>query len=205
MTTLAANSPREFELPEAYIDDQPVIASDIIYEGAAVGDNGSGYMRPLVAGDPFRGFALLKVDNSQGSAGDRKVKLQKKGAVVLSISSLAITDVGKPVYASDDNTFTLTKGSNSAIGRVVRWISTGKGLVAFDVHRGGVGLVGEMTDNTNGTADGTVADVSTAVTGVDGTGNNAASKTDVDSRLTTIDANFADLADKVNLLARLVG
>lgn len=50
------------------------------------------------------------------------------------------------------------------------------------------------------TPDETVADVSTVVTGVDGTASNAASKVDVDARLVAIDSNFADLARKINNL-----
>ena len=43
----------------------------------------------------------------------------------------------------------------------------------------------KLTDSTSGTTDGTLAAVSAAVTGVDGTGSNAASKADVDARPTT--------------------
>lgn len=60
---------------------------------------------------------------------------------------------------------------------------------------------GSLTENSGETSpDETIADVSTAVTGVDGTGSNAASKADVDSRLTAIDSNIADLAAKLNAL-----
>lgn len=55
-----------------------------------------------------------------------------------------------------------------------------------------------LSDMTGGTADQTVADVSTAVTGVNGTGDNAASKADVDTRLSDINANFCDITDDVN-------
>lgn len=154
MTTLAVDKPRTYELGD--LNEFPVIASDIIYEGAAVGDNGSGYARPLAAGDPFRGFAIEKVDNSTGAAGDKRVKVKKWGEAVLPITSLAITDVGKAVYASDDDTFTLTAGSNSHIGFVSRWIATGSGVVAFAV-RGGV--LTALTDNSGGTASDTIADV----------------------------------------------
>lgn len=131
MTTLAADNPRTYELGD--LGDFPVIASDIIYEGAAVGENGSGYSRPLQAGDAFQGFALEQADNSAGSAGDINVHVRRRGRVVLSISALAITaNDHPPVYASDDNTFTLTRGSNSFVGVVSHWISTGLAVVEFD-------------------------------------------------------------------------
>src|SRR5688572_1318353 len=129
MATLAANKPRTWELGE--LNDLPVIATDIIYEGAAVGDNGSGYMRPLVSGDPFRGFALKKADNAAGAAGDIKVHLQTEGRAPLPVAGAsALTDVGKAVYATDDDTFTLTAGG-SRIGYVKRWVESTTCIVQF--------------------------------------------------------------------------
>ena len=60
--------------------------------------------------------------------------------------------------------------------------------------------VSKLTNSTGGMTNGTVADVSSVVTGVDGTGSNAASKSDVDSRLTAINDNIAELTEKVNEL-----
>lgn len=133
MATLAADVKREYESePTLVINDLPVIASDIIYEGAAVGDNASGYMRPLVAGDPFRGFAARRVDNSSGSAGDKSATLRQEGIVRLAVTgATAVTDVGAIVYATDDDTFTLTGGAATPIGRVHRWVSSTTCLVAF--------------------------------------------------------------------------
>jgi hypothetical protein len=132
MTTLAVDVPRSYALGN--LDEYPVIAADIIYEGAAVGENGSGYARPLVAADPFLGFAMEQVDNSAGSAGDKRVRVMIRGSVTLPIAALAITaNDHPPVYASDDNTFTLTSSGNTKIGWVRRWISTGLAVVEFDV------------------------------------------------------------------------
>jgi hypothetical protein len=131
MTTLAANKLRDYQMGDK--EEYPVIAADIIYQGAAVGENGSGYARPLVAGDPFLGFAEAIADNSGGAAGAINVNVKKKGNIVLPISGLAITANDRPaVYASDDDTFTLTATSNSLIGYVSRWISTGVAVVEFD-------------------------------------------------------------------------
>lgn len=122
MTTLSINKPRDFVLGE--LQDLPVVASDIIYEGAAVGENGSGYFRPLVAADAFAGFAERQADNSAGAAGAINVRVKTRGRVILSVAGVtAVTDEGSTVYASDDDTFTLTSTSNSAIGKIVRHIS----------------------------------------------------------------------------------
>lgn len=182
MTTLAAAAVRAYQLGD--LEEYGVVATDIIYEGAAVGDNGSGYARPLVAGDPFRGFATRKADNASGSAGDIRVQVRTRGAVQLSISSLAITDVGKDVYASDDNAFTLTKGSNTRIGYVQRWVETGVGIVAFDANDG---VEAELTDSSGGTASGTIAAIGASY-----------SQTEVQNAV-------ASLAAKINYLLRRLG
>jgi hypothetical protein len=140
MTTLAANSVRAFVVGAR--NHLPVIASDILYEGAAVGDNGAGYARPLSGGDKFRGFNVEKVDNSSGSAGDLNAEVITQGRVKLSVSGAVITDVGQPVYATDDDTFVFSPVGGSYIGRVARWVSSGVVEVDFDAL-GGVDPYGD--------------------------------------------------------------
>ena len=122
MTTLATAKPRDHLLGD--LQDLPMIAADIIYEGAAVGENAAGYFRPLVAADPFAGFAERTVDNSGGAAGAVNVRVKPRGRVILPVVGVtAVTDEGATVYASDDDTFTLTLTGNSAIGKITRYIS----------------------------------------------------------------------------------
>lgn len=131
MATLAINKARAFELGD--IQQLPVVAADVIYEGAAVGDNGSGLARPLVAADPFLGFAESKVDNSEGAAGALTVRIRTRGQVVVPVTgATGPGDVGEAVYASDDDTFTLTAGGNSAVGKVSRWEAGTNCVVAFE-------------------------------------------------------------------------
>jgi predicted RecA/RadA family phage recombinase len=177
MATLAADLPRPWVLGE--YEQHPVIANDIIYEGAAVGDNGSGYARPLTAGDPFLGFAQVQVNNTGGSAGDKGVRVKREGAVQLPVASLAITDVGKDVYASDDNTFVLTATSNSHVGVVRAFVSTGVGVVEFEA---GGNRATAITDRSGGVAAASLVDVGAT------------------HDQTKLNANFATLAAKVNYL-----
>lgn len=131
MATRATDIARNFQLGD--LEQYPVVATDIIYEGSAVGENASGYARPLAAADPFLGFAQRKADNAAGSAGDVLVTVRTRGKVQLPISGLAITANDRPaVYASDDDTFTLTNTSNTLIGYVSRWVETGVAIVEFD-------------------------------------------------------------------------
>jgi len=132
-TTLSDNFVREYQGQIEDFNDLPVVATDIIYEGAAVGDNGSGYARPLVAADPFMGMAQRKADNSAGAAGAINVKVLEKGYVVLTVVGVSgVGDQRETVYATDDNTFTLTASAASSIGKVARHISGTSCLVYFE-------------------------------------------------------------------------
>lgn len=131
MTTLAVDTPRDMEVGER--NEFPVIASDIIYEGAAVGlVTASGHARPLTSADRFVGFAEDKADNSAGAAAAINVRVIKKGAVKLAVTGAVITDVGQPVYAQDDNAFSFLKTSGVFIGYLRRFVSSGYGIVEFD-------------------------------------------------------------------------
>lgn len=131
MTTLAANSPRAFEGGSR--NEIPVIASDIIYEGGAVGVViGTGHARPLAATDRFAGFAEAQADNSAGAAAAINVRVVESGKIQLSVSGAVITDVGQPVYATDDDTFVFLPTAAVFVGFVHRFVSSGVVVVAFD-------------------------------------------------------------------------
>ena len=63
MSQLTADVSRKYTVGDDQRGEIPVAASTTIYAGSAVGDNGSGYARQLVAADPFRGFANAKAAN----------------------------------------------------------------------------------------------------------------------------------------------
>ncbi|MEX3008999.1 hypothetical protein [Hoeflea sp. TYP-13] len=131
MATLAANKQRAYEGGSR--NEYPVVASDIIYEGAATGlVDASGHAQPLTSSDRFGGFAVQKADNSTGAAAAINVRVYESGKVELSVTGVVITDVGQPVYASDDNTFTLNPAAGAFIGFVHRFVSAGVAVVAFD-------------------------------------------------------------------------
>ena len=185
----AATSDNSLQIKTGNLKTFPVEASEIIYQHTCVGDNGSGYAQALAAGDPFLGFAEVQVDNSTGAAGDKYVRVRRDVTVKLAISSLAITDVGKDVYASDDQTYTLTQGSNTRVGYVEEWESTGYGWVRLVANRSDIV---ELTDNSGGTASDTLADITEA--------NNVGSS----DRVPTENA-IASLAAKLNEVIRHLG
>jgi hypothetical protein len=134
MTTLAANSPRILE--GGHVNEFPVIAADIVYEGAAVGlVAGTGHARPLAAADRFAGFAIQKADNSAGAAAATTVRVQESGKIQLSVSGAVITDVGQPVYATDDDNFVFSPVAGVFVGFVHRFVSSGVVVVDFDAPK----------------------------------------------------------------------
>lgn len=131
MTTLSVDTPRTMEL--GYIAEYPVIASDIIYEGAAVGlVVSTGHARPLTSADIFVGFAEKQVDNSTGAAAALNVRVVKSGSVYLPVTGAVITDIGAPVYASDDNTFSFSPVSGVFVGTARQFQASGYVTVEFN-------------------------------------------------------------------------
>lgn len=131
MTTLAADKARTIE--QGNRNAFPAVASDIIYEGAAVGlVDASGHARPLTTADRFAGFAEAKCDNSAGAAAALNVRVVESGKVQLPVTDVLITDVNLPVYASDDDTFSLNPADGVFIGFVHRFVSSGVAIVRFD-------------------------------------------------------------------------
>ena len=131
MTTLAANKPRDYEGGRR--NTLPVIASDIVYEGAAVGVvAGTGHARPLAVGDQFAGFAEAKADNAAGAAAAIAVDVIESGKIVLPVAGAVITDIGLPVFAQDDDAFSFSPVAGVFVGFVKRFISAGVVLVEYD-------------------------------------------------------------------------
>lgn len=101
-------------------------AVDIIYKGAIVKTNAAGYLAPMAAevGAIAAGVAYEKCDNSGGSAGDVKCKVLRQGVFLFVGVGLVQADLGKPAYASDDQTVSITQATNEvAVGKIVEVIS----------------------------------------------------------------------------------
>jgi hypothetical protein len=124
-----------------------VKAASTIYAGTAVGLDGSGAARALVAGDVFAGWNRYAgtVDNSAGALAAKYITVDTFVPEV----ELAVTGVtgeeqiGIPVYATADNTFTIAvgaRGASTCIGRVVGYVSSGVAKVE-------VGTIHDVEEN----------------------------------------------------------
>lgn len=138
MATLAADKPRTFELNggDPSWNEVPIIANDTVYAGAAVGQSStSGTGRPLAGGDDFLGFCVEQCANEGGAASAKRIKMRDEGTVKLSVTGVSSVSTGRPglaVYASDDDTFTLTATGGTAIGKINRWITGAICMVDFE-------------------------------------------------------------------------
>lgn len=115
-----------------------IIAADIIYQGAMIAVNTSGYVAPASADPTLKviGWSRGRVDNSAGTAGAEKVPICRKPIRLVNSAGVdAITNahVGEYCYAVDDQTVALTSsgGDRPVAGRVMHVDSTAGVLVEF--------------------------------------------------------------------------
>ena len=103
----------------------PVAASVKIFAGSMVCANATGYAAPAAdtANFRFQGIAEEYVDNSAGADAAKTVKV-RRGVFELTTAGAAITDVGKHVFATDDQTVALNGTTNAVyVGRIFQFVS----------------------------------------------------------------------------------
>ncbi len=133
---MALTSNREVD---HYIDQElrsfQVAASVRVYKGAFVGLNASGYAKGLTAGDTFLGIAYEEIDNSSGANGDLSVRVYSLGDFGHTLTSAAVTDIGRPVFASADDTLTFSAAGNTYVGVVQDRIAANEIILRMDPGR----------------------------------------------------------------------
>lgn len=124
---LSANTPRQFELGD--INELTVASGVTIYEGAfafALKADGTAVVAsPAISTHAFAGIAIEKA-----TAGNR-VKLRDRGKVSMPVTGASAASVGAIVYATDDNTLTLTASTNAPVGYVSRHVTSTTCIVEF--------------------------------------------------------------------------
>jgi len=102
----------------------PVAANTIIYAGALVALNTStGYAVPAADAPNLiiLGVADARADNSSGSAGNISVVVRFRRAFKFNYTgAINNTHIGRAVYAVDDNTVSLSPGTNRVkVGKII--------------------------------------------------------------------------------------
>jgi len=120
-----------------YIDQElrsfAVGAAKRVFRGGFVGLAATGYAQPLVAGDSFAGLAYEEADNSAGAAGAKSVRVYTQGDFHLTLAGATIAHIGRPVFASADDTLTFTANGNSYAGFVQDVPASGEIILRLDV------------------------------------------------------------------------
>jgi hypothetical protein len=111
---------------------QRVGGGENIYKGALVSVDSSGYAAPLASGEPFVGVAYEACDNSAGDDAAKSVRVYTQGDWEHALSGAAITDAGRPVFASADDTLTFSGNGSSYVGVVQDLVSSGKIILRID-------------------------------------------------------------------------
>lgn len=144
----ALTGPKPLKLQSATPDRSrhDVLAASTIYLGGMVGiQRSTGYARAFVSGDDFAGHAHQQVDNSAGASGDKTVETLR-GAYYAEVSVTGVvrtTQIGAPVYASNDQDLTLTgDGGADLVGSYAAFVSAGVAVVRFEVAQNNVGTSG---------------------------------------------------------------
>jgi len=121
------NVPFEWETGDR--NEIPVATTKRLFEGAMAFLDASGYATPT-PGSVFLGHVTAEADNRTGLDAAIPAYLRYgryRGEVAL--TGVALTDVGSPVYATDDNTLSLV--GTYAVGKVVRYVSANVAIVEF--------------------------------------------------------------------------
>lgn len=132
MTAIAANAVVTGKQPQGYnLQSFKVAAGVHIYRDSLVGLHPiTRYAKPYEAPDIFVGMAYEEIDNSTGSAGAKEIQVKTSGDFEFTLTSAAVTDIGKPVFGIDSSTTVTLNGHPDAfIGRIMEIPSTNKVMV----------------------------------------------------------------------------
>ncbi len=140
-----------------YIDQElrsfQVAGSVHIYKGGMVGLTNAGFARPLTAGDSFAGIAYEEMDNTSGANGDVSVRVYTVGDFGHALAGAAVSDIGRPVFASADDTMTFVGAGNSYVGIVQDCVTAGEIIVRVDPGKRAVKTVSHAVENLAAGAD----------------------------------------------------
>lgn len=119
----------------------PVAASKLLPANGLVFRNDAGFATDVVAVgvNPFLGLAEKEANNSSGAAGDINVELLREGQFLLPFTGSTLTqaDIGKNVFATDNNVLSLTATDRTFVGVLSEFVSATSAYVDIVVGRRG--------------------------------------------------------------------
>lgn len=144
MTAAAAD--RITDSKEVQLLGYPMATNTVIYKGTIVAINAGGYAIPGTDTAGLLGVAGIAeeyVSNNPGANGAKKIKVRSGRAFDLTATSITQAMVGTIMYIVDDQTVDDAAGATNdiAVGKLVQFISTTRGMVFIPLGGMNVGLV----------------------------------------------------------------
>ena len=162
---MAVTTAQLIDRKECLLGGGPVSASATLYEGTFCFEDADGYLEDDTASgvNSFAGVVKKTADNSSGSDGAINVDFYKNGQFLLTGSGFAQTDVGQPVYASDNYTITKTRAAAAVYaGKIVEYVSATQ--VRVEIDTGKPQAAGAIADPSGGAT--TDAEARTAINSI---------------------------------------
>lgn len=140
-----------------YIDQElrsfQVAAGVHVRKGGFLGLTPGGYAHPLAAGDPFVGLAFEEMDNSDGADGAVSVRAYTLGDFGHALTGATAADIGRPVFASTDDTLTFSGAGNSYVGLAEDVPSADEIILRLDPGRGRIKTIVHAVEDLGAGAD----------------------------------------------------
>jgi len=115
----------------------PVKGDVVCFKNALLMIDADGYVKPCAseAGASFAGMGYERVTATGLNDGDVSVRIERLNAIEVGASGITQADLGKEVYALDDNTVQIAAGTNLVkVGVIVEVISATKVLVKMNTN-----------------------------------------------------------------------
>lgn len=140
-----------------YIDQElrsfQVAAGEHIYQGAFLGLSSSGFTQALTPGDRFIGIAYEEMDNTSGADGDVSVRTYTLGDFGHTLTGATVADVGRPVFASAEDTLTFAGAGNSYVGVVQDMIASNEIILRIDPNHAQIKTILHAVEDLGAGAD----------------------------------------------------
>ncbi len=140
-----------------YIDQElrafQIAAAKHLYKGSLVGLSATGFAQPLTASDKCIGIAYEEMDNTSGADGALSLRVYTIGDFGHTLTDATIADIGRPVFASADDTLTFTATANAYVGLAQDVISTGEIILRLDTTHRQIKTVVHTVENLAAGAD----------------------------------------------------
>ena len=106
----------------------PLAASVTLFKGGWAGRDPAGNLKPFEPGDVLAGLTWATVVNA-GGAGAASAQLVTEGDVTHTLTGVAVTDVGRAVYAVADDALAFSGHPDAYAGRVKKYLAVDSALI----------------------------------------------------------------------------